>query len=86
MIQGYLDYYRDGKTVDELDSLEFKNIAGEQTTTPGTTTPGTEASEQLGTPINYTGFLFFPNDIPFPQDDIYSNVDYGNIYSGYTKQ
>ena len=85
LIQAYLEYYRDGKTVDELDSIEFKKIAGETTTTPGTKTEGKEAIEELPTPIKYTGFLFFPNDIPFPQDDIYANQTYGDVYSGYTK-
>jgi hypothetical protein len=85
LIQAYLEYYRDGKTVDISDSLEFINIAGESTVTPETTTGGSEASEDRGKPITYTGFLYFPNDIPFPQDDIYANEDYGKVYSGYTK-
>lgn len=85
LIQAYLEYYRDGKTVDVLDSLEFKRIAGESTSTPGTVTGGSEASTDINDQIRYTGALFFPNDIPFPQDGLYASEDYGKIYSGYTK-
>ena len=86
LVQAYIDYYKNKNTFDILDSIEFRNIAGDVTTTPGTTTPGTGPSESSNPALNYNGILFFPNDIPFPQDDLYASEDYGQIYSGYTKQ
>ena len=84
IIQGYLDYYRDGKTVDQYDSIEFSNVVGEQTYIPGVTIGGTDPSYGKGDTINFDQFLYFPNDVPRPQDGLYSDKTYGEVYSAYT--
>ena len=84
LIIDYLEYYKDGKTFDEYDALKFTDIAGEQTTTPGRVIGGQDG--QAGTTgfgNQFNDFLYFPNDVPSPSNDIYASTDYGKVYADY---
>lgn len=86
LLTSYLEYYRDGKTSDTINSLSFKSIAGEQTTDKGTVIGGNEeTTSQAGSLIDFSGALYFPNDIPKPNNDIYADIEYDNVYTSYTQ-
>lgn len=87
LIKSYLEYYRDGKTFDETDVIEFNNIAGTTTTTPGKTIkediPGDNGD---GNKLNFTladNIIYFPNDVPKPSDIIRVDQTYKEVYDAY---
>jgi hypothetical protein len=84
LIIAYLEYYKDGKTFDEHDALKFTDIAGEQTTTPGRIVGGQDGQAgTTGIGNQFKDFLYFPNDVPSPSNDIYASTDYGKVYADY---
>jgi outer membrane protein OmpA-like peptidoglycan-associated protein len=82
LVKAYLDYYRDGKTSDPIESLTFKSVAGEQTLVSGQEIPGTQGNSG---PVvaDFKGDLYFSNDFPKPNTDIYGNQDYSQLYNEY---
>ena len=84
MIVSYLQYYKDGKTQDTYEKLNFKNIAGEQTVDAGKIVDAEPASSLPGGPVPaVTGTLYFENDFPQPKTGIVSNAKYGDLYKTY---
>lgn len=82
LIKAYLEYYN-GKKTDIIESIAFQRIAGEQVTENGTTSEGQQTP---GPAIEkYKAKIFFPNDVPKPNNTLYADSDYDVVYSGYTK-
>lgn len=86
LINAYMSYYKKGNKFDEVDTLAFKSLAGEQTVTAGRTIGGTDANDVAGNPITFKGLLYFPNDVPTPSNKIYSDSVYGDVFTKYTSQ
>jgi hypothetical protein len=81
LIIAYLEYYRDGKTKDPIDTITFRNIAGDTTTDNGRTTEDKESPGPLVSP--YKAKIFFPNDVPKPSNELYANTQYDSVYTTY---
>jgi hypothetical protein len=84
LIIAYLQYYKDGKKDDQIDSITFRNIAGEVTTTDPSVVGGTEATEgydKLGD--GFSDYLYFENNFPHPNTAIVADQNYGKEYARY---
>jgi outer membrane protein OmpA-like peptidoglycan-associated protein len=82
LVKAYLEYYRDGITGDTTEALSFKSVAGEQTLDKGVEIGGKEGAPGTSTEP-FKGDLYFPNDFPAPNTDLYANQDYAEIYNDY---
>ena len=83
LIMAYLNYYKDGKTKDTIDMLSFKSIAGEQVVEKGSVI-GDEVEVAEDQFVTFKNPLYFENDFPKPNNNLYSDSDYSKLYTQYT--
>ncbi len=84
LIIAYLQFYKDGKKSDRIDTINFRNIAGEVTTTAPTTVGAIAATEGRDTfGEGFDDYLYFENDFPKPKTTINADQDYGKEYARY---
>jgi outer membrane protein OmpA-like peptidoglycan-associated protein len=85
LIRTYLEYYRDGKTSDTTDILSFKSIAGEQTFEAGGEIGGAQGDAGVSV-APFKDTMYFPNNIPYPNNGIYADKGYLDVYEEYIKE
>ena len=84
LIIAYLQYYKDGKDKDKFDTINFRNIAGEQTTeAPRVEGAVAEKIGEDGFGEAFSDYLYFENDFPKTNTSINADQDYGKEYARY---
>ena len=86
LIIAYLDYYKKGNTKDPIDTITFRNIAGDIITDNGVTETPEGQKEGKDGLISFKGTLYYPNDVPKTSTEIYADKDYSKVYEEYVSE